>query len=171
MFYQTKKTKKDEKGFTMVESLVAITILLIAVVGPLSLLATALRDSVYLRNEITANYLAQEGLEVVTFFNATESSLSTGLFCVDGTKEGVDESLIQENDPADCVVKLSPSNYYGNEGENTIFQRYVIIEEISNDMVGNEEGQELKITSTVAWQNSGLLPDRDITYTTYLYAE
>lgn len=154
----------------MVEALVAITILLIAVIGPLSLLATALRDSIYLKNEITANYLAQEGLEVVTFFNAVEG-VSPGTYCVDGTKDSKSESLITGNIES-CNVKLTTDNYYGHTGgAGTIFWRLVTIEESTNQMVNNEEGQELKITSTVVWENSGPLPDRNITYTTYLYAE
>ncbi|HYC83350.1 MAG TPA: prepilin-type N-terminal cleavage/methylation domain-containing protein [Candidatus Paceibacterota bacterium] len=55
----------SNKGFTMIESLVAIAILLIAVLGPMSLLSKAIADSSYARNQVIATYLAQEGLELV----------------------------------------------------------------------------------------------------------
>lgn len=172
MFYQAKNRQKNKQGFTMIEALVAITILLIAVIGPLSLLATALRDSLYLRNEITANYLAQESLEVVTFFNAT-GNLLQGTYCVDGTKDSLSDSLILANKPLeDCVVKLNESGYYGHSGgTETIFRRFVTVAETVNELVADEGGRELKITSTVSWQNSGLLPDREIAYVTYLYTD
>lgn len=54
-----------EKGFTLVETFVAITILLIAVIGPLGLFSKALVDTIFAQNQITSLYLAQEGLELV----------------------------------------------------------------------------------------------------------
>ena len=173
MFYQKEKKYKSEKGFTMVESLVAITILLIAVIGPLSLLATALRDSVYLKNEIVANYLTQEGLEVITYYNATEGGLDSGFYCINGTGSNKEESITKETSPDDnCTVGLDDDGYYGKNGQlGLIFIRYVEIEKVSNDMIQGEDGQEFRITSKTFWKNSGLLPDRDIAYTTYLYSK
>ncbi len=54
-----------KKGFTMIETLVAIAILVIAVIGPMSLLSKAIADSSYARNQVVATYLAQEGIESV----------------------------------------------------------------------------------------------------------
>jgi len=56
---------KKEKGFTLIETLVAITILLIAIVGPMEIASKGLFSAFYARDEITAYYLAQEGLEYV----------------------------------------------------------------------------------------------------------
>jgi Tfp pilus assembly protein PilV len=53
------------KGFSMVEALVAITVLTIGVVGPLSLLANSISNANYAKNQITAFFLAQEGQELV----------------------------------------------------------------------------------------------------------
>ena len=52
-------------GLTMVETLVAISILTIAVIGPLGIIAQALHTSYYTRDQMTAYYLAQEPLEYV----------------------------------------------------------------------------------------------------------
>ncbi len=49
----------------MVEALVAITVLTIGVVGPLSLLANSISNANYAKNQITAFFLAQEGQELV----------------------------------------------------------------------------------------------------------
>lgn len=52
-----------KKGFTIIETLVAISILLIAIAGPLTIAAKGLFSSYYSRDEVTAFYLAQEGIE------------------------------------------------------------------------------------------------------------
>lgn len=57
--------QKLKSGFTLVEALVAITVLLMGVLGPLSLAANGIADGLFARNQITANYLAQEAMEVV----------------------------------------------------------------------------------------------------------
>ena len=49
----------------MVETLVAISILTIAVIGPLGIIAQALHTSYYTRDQMTAYYLAQEAIEYV----------------------------------------------------------------------------------------------------------
>lgn len=54
-----------KRAFTLVETLVAITILMIAVAGPLTIANKALRSALYARNQVVANYLAQDAMEMV----------------------------------------------------------------------------------------------------------
>jgi prepilin-type N-terminal cleavage/methylation domain-containing protein len=54
---------KNKKGFTLVETLVAISILMLAILGPLSIASTGLQNVYFARDQITAYYLAQEGIE------------------------------------------------------------------------------------------------------------
>ncbi len=56
-------TKKQ--GFTFIETLVAITVLLIAVVAPMSLSQEGIVAAKLAQDQIVAFYLAQEGVEVV----------------------------------------------------------------------------------------------------------
>ncbi len=60
-----KLAKKNKRGFTLLETFVAVTILIIAVIGPLALLVRGITDGNYAKNEVTAFYIAQEGLELV----------------------------------------------------------------------------------------------------------
>ena len=53
------------RGFTLVETLVAISILLVAVVGPISLIGDAVHKIYYAKDQIIAINLAQEGIEAV----------------------------------------------------------------------------------------------------------
>ena len=52
-------------GFTLVETLVAITILLVAIMGPMTIAARGLQSAFHAREQITAFFLAQEGVELI----------------------------------------------------------------------------------------------------------
>ncbi len=56
---------KTFRGFTLVEAMVAVTILAFAVAGPLSAASRALVAAETARDQLTASYLAQEGIEYV----------------------------------------------------------------------------------------------------------
>jgi len=60
-----KKHLTIESGYTLVEVLVAISILLIALIGPITISFKSLQSSVYAREQATAQFLAQEGIEMV----------------------------------------------------------------------------------------------------------
>lgn len=64
---QAESSKKNQAvfmgGFTILETLVAISILILALTGPLTIVAQALRSSYYARDQVTAYYLAQEAVE------------------------------------------------------------------------------------------------------------
>lgn len=53
------------KGFTLVETLVAITVLAVAIAGPFRAIQGALQGSFITRDQLTATALAQEGIEYI----------------------------------------------------------------------------------------------------------
>lgn len=52
-------------GFTLIETLVAISLLSVAIAAPMALTSQSLSSAYYARDQITAYNLAQEGLEAV----------------------------------------------------------------------------------------------------------
>lgn len=58
-----KNLNKEKDGFTIIETLVAITILMIAIAGPLTIAQKSLMASIYARDQVIASYLAQDGME------------------------------------------------------------------------------------------------------------
>lgn len=54
-----------KKGITLIETIVAVTVLTMALGGPFLLAAKSLRSAAYAREEIAAARLAEEGLEAV----------------------------------------------------------------------------------------------------------
>jgi len=55
---------KQKAGFSLVETLVAITILLIVITGPMSIVANATQGTTVSSERLVANFLAQEGAEL-----------------------------------------------------------------------------------------------------------
>jgi len=150
---RTSLAASDPRGFTLVETLVAIAIIMIAIVGPYYSVQQAITASAIARDQLIASSLAQEGAEYVYYrrdsnFLAGSSWLS-GLSACQGTYGcTVDPSA---NAVAACsssgcaVLKLNTSNLYTYSGSYpaTKFTRTVKIQTVSST--------EVRVTVTVTW--------------------
>lgn len=144
------------------ETFVAMTILVVAAVGPLGLLALSISDGIYARNEITASYLAQEGLEMVIYQRNLEREncrLGSNKDCPKGIFspkkeedlvspgnlnnrrayiEGGRVNLSKECDPntaEGCLVWQKADGSYTQEDGTftpTIFKRYINVTRVEN---------------------------------------
>ncbi len=143
-------------GFTFVETLVAIAILLIAIVAPLSLVYQSLAASRVARNQVTAIYLAQEAIE---FIRATrdDNALSGSAWLsglsdcatVDGCTIDVPANVIKSCSGQCALLKYNGETFlYGYESSpdwiDTVFRRTITIEDV-------QAGLETKITASVVW--------------------
>jgi prepilin-type N-terminal cleavage/methylation domain-containing protein len=53
------------QGFTIIETLVAVAILMISIAGPLTIAQKALSASLYAKDQVIASYLAQQEMEYI----------------------------------------------------------------------------------------------------------
>lgn len=74
--------RKKSKGFTILETLVAIFILTLSITGPLVFAQSGLRASFLARDQITAFYLAQDAIETIK--NKRDQNILDGNFWLDG---------------------------------------------------------------------------------------
>ncbi|NCO61881.1 prepilin-type N-terminal cleavage/methylation domain-containing protein, partial [Candidatus Kaiserbacteria bacterium] len=58
------KNFSKQHGFSLVEVLVAITLLLLIVTGPMKIITDANHSTAFASEQVTAFFLAQEGLEL-----------------------------------------------------------------------------------------------------------
>ncbi len=166
---------KAASGFTIIETLVAIAILLLSITAPLTIAEKGLAAADAARREITAFYLAQEAIEYVR--NVRDGSAIAGLGGGSNWLHGLDECLQVEGCGIDTtapsgqqIVGCRPSNYnctlyqytgpvmeqqglFGhratNEWTKTDLIRKVTVVEIQNDI-------EAQIEVTVVWKAGSL---------------
>jgi len=61
----------NKSGFSLLETTVAVAILIIAVVGPLTLASTSIKSFSQAKNGLLAASLAQEGIELVRNYRSS----------------------------------------------------------------------------------------------------
>ncbi|MEO7537524.1 MAG: prepilin-type N-terminal cleavage/methylation domain-containing protein [Candidatus Paceibacterota bacterium] len=86
------------KGFTLVETLVAIAILMIAIVGPFYSIQQAITSSYTSRDQLIATSLAQEGAEYI-YFVRDNNFLTPG----NTWTQGMDNCMVAAH-PNGCTV-------------------------------------------------------------------
>jgi prepilin-type N-terminal cleavage/methylation domain-containing protein len=148
------KQTMHTRGFTLVETLVAISVLLLALAGPLSIAADALSGAYYARDQITAFYLAQEGVEYVRAVR-DENYLAgrawlTGLdTCVSGTCVVDFPNFTHASCTGSCPPILINSSGLFNQANGTpsLYTRGVSLQPVDAD------DHEMRIVVTVSWRS------------------
>lgn len=151
-----------KKGFTLVESLVAISVLLLAITGPMTLASKVIRDSVISQDQITGFYLAQEGLEYVR--NQRESNFLSGQNWLKDLEQCFgngciidvpNDTIITANSYNECPLnntikyEIGGDYYNYDNGDCSIFKRVVKITKIN---LGGAD-DEAKIECMVEWED------------------
>lgn len=150
---------RRKSGFTLVETLVAIAVLVTSIVGPLSIAAKGLAASLLARDQVTAFYLAQEGVEYVRGVRDENVLRGAGWLvglkpqCTGGELCNVDSrnDALVECDLQCPVLTYDPQTgfYGGGTGSASRFRRTIAISEISPT--------EALVVATISW-TSGLFP-------------
>lgn len=151
------------RGFTLIETLVAITILTLSIVAPMSVATQSLSSSYYARDQVTAFHLAQEAIESVRSLRdnnilrnarGEEVDILEGIpenpFIIDTRDNSVDESACVSG----CPPLETDGTFYGYGGsgwEPTRFTRTVDAEFV-------DAPDEMRIDVTVSWQTGSFQP-------------
>jgi prepilin-type N-terminal cleavage/methylation domain-containing protein len=153
----------NNRGFTLIETFVAISILLVSLAGPLSIAAKALQSAYYSRDEITASYLADEAIEYVRAIRdqnylSDQSDWLTGLD--DPTKNCIDNNCTVDFphfthaacNGACAPLLIDPNDLYNQQsGTPTIYTRTLNIHSVPG------RPDEMDAEVTVSWQAGSLV--------------
>lgn len=159
----------------MIEVLVAISVLLIAIVGPMTIASKGLQSAQLAREENTATFLAQEGIEIVLnkrnaqvleyLQNATpvtEAALwdwTTDVDCdPDSNATGCSVAIGAGGDSAitDCGSKEACRLYLGTSGRmvystDTSDTRTPFVRQVFIDPQGSDQ---VEVRSVVSWDSN-----------------
>ena len=143
-----------KKGFSLLETTVALAVLITSVIGPLTLASFSLRSASVAKNSLVAAGLAQEGLELVRTMRSTNilknADWLTGLgFCLNSSGCIIDaKDLSVSNCGVACQDLLFDQqlNLYNYEtGNPANFSRRIKITETVS-------GREMRVDVTVFWK-------------------
>jgi type II secretory pathway pseudopilin PulG len=157
-------------GFTLVEVLVAIFVVMIGIGGSYAFLQQNILNSAAVKNELVAAYLAQEGLEIVR--NIRDSNF---LEISNGTGSDWDEGFKPSDCAAGCeadYTDIGNLSVWANRflridgglydtGVSTKYQRRIIVKQ--DVIILNKRNIEVIVT----WKEKGI--SRNITAATELY--
>lgn len=159
---------KHVRGFTLIETLVAVSILTVAIVAPMTLTQQSLSSAYYARDQIAAYNLAQEGIESVRAIRdgqilAISQSASSGSidlfgtipvnqdFTIDGLD--TDPATAMETCPSGCPhLQLSPDGSLYGYGAGWVETKFTRVLKASY-VTGTTD--EIKLSSTVSWETDG----------------
>lgn len=197
MKYQFKS--HNQTGFSLVETLVAITILLIVVTGPLKISTNTAQSTSFSSEQVEAFLLAQEGLELaqkarddlMLDYFASDAGNPWGDFidveagdfetCFEPTGCGLelddDDSAGELKTPVDCANSFNKCRLYFNPNGDKA--RYTYIKTsggIDNEdtkytrvIKMSESGDQVRVISTVTWYTGSLRDRQQVEAETYLF--
>lgn len=190
--YMTNKIPHNKnKGFTLIEVLVAIFVLITAVVVPLTIGSKAFAYSNFVRDQSTASYLAQEAMEYVRLLrdNASlnpspnegawgdfKNSVSNceggqnndnpGCYFAVGTDPSRTNIQLCEESPSNCpAMFLQENGTYSYEQNNR--QSFVRTVQTHIENPGSPNLERMRITVTLSWNTNGI-SDRSFSIVNYL---
>ena len=154
------RIKTKEKGFTLIETLVAIAILLVIIVGPMSIAQKGIQNAFFAREQLTAVFLAQEAIEGVRelrdnnaidaydnslpFIDDTEGWIDDIASCLGKECAYEDSTLTLCINKNDCVLKYDAGEYTHNgTSDNSIYTRKIT--------AGVRNGGGVPVTVKVTW--------------------
>ena len=149
------------RSFTLLEVILAITVLTLAVGGSFVLVSQVIASISVVQSKLIASYLVQEGIEIVKNIRDTNwlkgNSWDEGLDARDWEVDYDDLSLTECLSPCDYdhdynlhFLKIPDQGFYNyDSGTTTIFKRKITI------LKEPEEPDRLKVSVEVFWKEKG----------------
>lgn len=175
-------------GYSLVEVLVAVAILMLSIVGPMTIAVKGIQSAQYTKQQNTAFFLAQEGISIINAIrNNAELEVYTGLrtnawfwvthpslascFTASGCNIDFRDSTLLNNvvacssSASACNLHFSPTGgralYRVSGGTATPFQRVITLTKVGAD--------EVLVQSEVKWNSKLLKGDRTVALNTSLF--
>jgi type II secretory pathway pseudopilin PulG len=165
------KNKGQFLGFSLLETMVAVSILVFAIAGPMTLASMSIRSATRAKDNLIASHLAQDGIELIRNVRTTNVingfdwldglGGDSGTFCFSGNG-----CYLDATDPSITIFSCSGvCPYIGFDEVNKLYtylsgtdSKY--IRTIKMNVVGTDpvtgNPNEVRVTSSVAWVDKGI---------------
>jgi len=148
-----KKKTNNKKGFTLIEVIIAISIIVVGIISCIALISSSISGVTAGKSKIIAAGLAQEGVEIVR--NIRDNNWTNYKRTIDTWRDGLNEGnwLVQHNNqsliPYLSVQLKKDSNgfYQYDNGADMGFYRKINISYVGDN--------QIKVLSEVTWQEKG----------------
>jgi type II secretory pathway pseudopilin PulG len=97
------KNKKNRKGFSILELILAIFVLTVGITGALKLIVSTIKTSIDTRNSVIASGLAQEGVELLR--NRRDNAMLDALSDLSQDSEVIFKTALPED--SNCTINVS----------------------------------------------------------------
>jgi len=181
------KYSHSTTGYSLIEVLVAVSILMLSIVGPITIAMKSLQSAQYARQQNTAFFLAQEGISAVNTLR-NDAALASFISssdpwewvtnpaidsCFDASGCGIDfrdSSLLSNvvdcsSSEAACTLRYDSTptraSYQYAEGDATVYTRVITLENVGP--------AEVLVTSKVHWDSQLLDQTQQVVLTTSLF--
>ena len=181
-----KNKLKNNKGFTLVEAMFAVLILSFVIVGMMTVVANDLFSARYARDEITANYLAQEVVDYIrndrdttVFWSDAVGRWNTFVshysICTSGNPCHIDVLVLNNN----IISSGGGPLYYDATATNNSFYNYdtTVTGSVESKftrkviVTSAPDGNSIDVTVTVSWKNGNSDKTRVMTATLMNWTE
>jgi hypothetical protein len=159
-----KRRSKGEGGQIFIESIVAISLAIVGLLGILILTTRSMAYNTDAGQRFVATYLAAEGIEIVK--NLIDENYSKGLPWCQGISNGSwqadneDSALTSFSNSSHLKIDADGRYSYDPGGTDTPFTREIVITLITHQ--GDDSTNEVKVNSIVRWQGRGVPNQVDI---------
>lgn len=188
-----------QSGFSLVETLVAITILLVVIVGPMSISSSAARGTSFASEQVIAFFLAQEGAEIAQkarddlllrnfldssdgnyiadpwdqFINPSSGGLYNECFTVSGCGLELNTDAIGSlKNPVSCSG--TACRLYFNDASDRSRYTHISTGATTTDFtrvitMESIGNRSVEVTSTVFWRTGSQRQGQEVVVQTYLF--
>lgn len=143
-----KYSMKAEKGFTLLELMITIFVIAVGLVGIMTLIQNTLQSASIVRLNLTAAYLAQEGIELTRNIRDNNwikgEQWETGLtHCFGGCQMDYNDNSLSHY-TGDFLISDNEGFYRYGIGKESRFQRKITINSVS---------EYLEVKSEIFWED------------------
>ena len=181
-----------QSGYSLVETIIAIGILMLAVVAPMTIAVKSIQSSQYVLEQNTATFLAQEPISIIEAMRDQAALIEfsksgthdfwawTDLLpasCTDGSGCNFDArnpNNLNVSDIKDCAVAEDCRLYYADTDERSAYRTDNSLGGIASPYIRKlyiqkDDTYSIHLTSVVEWQSNFLGQTQSVTLTSSLY--